>query len=148
MRMFGRTFNRGRKTEKEIARDHGRERAAEGPNRSDGPRLRYADPEREAARVAGVVTKAVLAAELPPEIVTALLTADLDEPSVAPRLAHAKSVLEICKAAGLEERASRFISRRVPIPEVREDLLEEKAAAQPEIITCLGPSAFATDVLR
>jgi hypothetical protein len=76
-----------------------------------------------------------------------LLKAGLDEAGSGPRIEHARTVIDLCTTAGLPEKSGAFVSAHTPIDEVRESLLEQKAAAEPEIITAI-PSVLGQGGIR
>lgn len=99
--------------------------------------LREMSAEDRELRDRGIVAKSVTSADLPPAIAAALLSqsAGVTPETVEARIAHAKTLADMCFAAGLPDMAADYATKNTEIETARAQLLAAKAEDGPELVT-------------
>lgn len=84
-----------------------------------------------------IVTRAILAANLPPDLAVALMkpSAGVTAADVDARIAHASAIANICFAAGLPDVAADYVTANTPIDTARTQLIDLKATSKHELDT-------------
>lgn len=88
-----------------------------------------------------IVTRAILAANLPPDLAVALMqpNAGVTAADVDARIAHASAIANICFAAGLPDVAADYVTANTPIDTARTQLIDLKASVKHELDTNSPP---------
>lgn len=103
-----------------------------------------AETERPAALTAeqtadlrrAALAKALAASSLAPDLVKALLGADVPEDQISARIEHASKVADLCVAGRLPSLAAGFVSRHADLEVVRAELMAAaESRSGPELIT-------------
>lgn len=109
---------------------------AEAANAGAAPPREMSAEDRE-LRDRGIVAKSVTSADLPPAIAAALLSqsAGVTPETVDARIAHAKTLADMCFAAGLPDMAADYAAKNTEIETARAQLIAAKSEDGPEIVT-------------